>query len=462
MTRPERLVVAPRAGLAGAGRGTNGAMTTALSRQVPRIPVARPREDGGSAAPATPVRTGRSLAGYLVMPRPGDAVKALLMPATFGLGVLADGGADGRTVLRALLVLVVLEFLVYPARYQWNDIRGFAADQRHPGESDRGRLPGPLSMARRRIAASAAVAVLRLLAAVLIAFLPGLALGGLVLAVITGVFGVAAVYETVRAVATGHHDGDGAPPVTPAVALLWLTVGAGYAVRGLIGLALAVDLRDRPMLGVAAAVTLWTYGIAFVTSRWAVESLAFARLDDGRVNWSADASHAREHLLALTRWLPSTRADGAIPEWAPVHGRTPVRAPWNVAVAVSGAAAATTGVLLSTTDAGPAAWLLAGLGAAASLAVVCLPGRRPLAAAAGAAVLLVALIAASVPTPLVALLPWLAVTTAYLHFSAQCQATMGYLGRTARGAVTRALSPLVRLVVGDRTWQAITVERPGA
>jgi hypothetical protein len=133
-----------------------GAMTTAL--HLPAVPAASARPP---AVRAAPVRGGRSPAGYLLLPRPGDAVKALLMPLTFGLGVLAQGGTDGRGLLRALLVLLVLEFLIYPARYQWNDIRGFAADQSHPGESDRGRLPGPLSMARRRIAASATVAAAR-------------------------------------------------------------------------------------------------------------------------------------------------------------------------------------------------------------------------------------------------------------------------------------------------------------
>ena len=457
------VIPRPRLSLPAVNAGTHGAMTAALSRQVPPMPSLRARDQTGPGARPTPPRRGRSLAGYLVVPRPGDAVKALLMPLTFGLGVLANGGADGRTLVRALLVLIVLEYLVYPARYQWNDIRGFAADQRHPG-ADRGRLPGPLSMARQRVTASSAVAALRLAAAGGIALLPGLDLGGLVLAVIAGVFGVAAFYETVRTAATGRYEGDGTPPVTPAVALLWITVGAGYAVRGLIGLALVVDLRDRPLLGVAAAVTLWAYGIAFVTSRWAVESLAYASLDDGRVRWACEASHAREHLLALCRWLPSSAAGPAgrpLTRWAPVHGRTPVRAPWNVAAIVCGGAAGATGVLLTAPDAGPVAWVLAAAGSAASMVVVCLPGRRPLAAAAGAAVLLAGLVAASVPASPVALLPWLAVTMAYLHFSAQSQDTMGHLGRRARGAVRTAMAPVVRLAVGNRTWQALTVERPG-
>jgi hypothetical protein len=413
---------------------------------------------------AKPVRRGRSVAGYLVMPRPGDAVKALLMPLTFGLGVLAGGGTDGRTLVRALLMLVVLEFLIYPARYQWNDVRGFAADQRHPGGSDRGRLPGPLSMARSRIIASSAVAALRLAVAGLVGFLPGLDLGGAVIAVFVGVFGVAAAYEALRATVTGKHGGAGPPPLSAGLIALWITVGAGYVVRGMTGLGLAVGLREQPGLSVAAAVTLWAYGVAFVTSRWAVESIAFAELDGERVTWSADASHAREHLLALTRWLPSSAPahvrtgprDASLDRWDILRGRTPATAPWNLAVSLAGAGATATGWLLTVGEISGAAWSIVVAGTIASLAVALLPRYRLEVLIASAAALFVVLTTGGTAQPLVALLPWLTVMTAYVHFSGQCLATMGSLGRVVRGAVGRALCPLARLAVGHHTWQVLS------
>jgi hypothetical protein len=427
------------------------------------VPAVQFAEPSRVVAPPAPSRGRRSLAGYLVMPRPGDAVKALLMPTTFGLAALAGGGVDGRGLLRALLVLLVLEFLVYPARYQWNDIRGFAADQRHPGE-DRGRLPGPLSQARSRIAASGAVAILRLAVAAMIGLLPGLDLGAIVLAAVVGVFGVAAAYETLRAMATGRHSG-ATPPVRPALVALWITVGAGYAVRGLIGLALALDLRDRPALAAVAAVTLWAYGVAFVTSRWAVESMAFARLNGTRVEWAADASHAREHLLALTRWLPAkgaprAAADGSLEHWAVLRGRTPVSAPWHLALSIAGAAAMVTGILLTAPVGVATPWVLAAAGGAGALVVACLPQQRLLAAAVVAAALLVALAATSVPRPLLTLLPWLAIMAAYLHFSAQSCATLGDLGRSVRRVLKRLAMPVVRVVIGHHTWQVLTPAGP--
>ena len=128
---------------------------------------------------------------------------------------------------------------------------------------------------------------------------------------------------------------------------LWIVVGAGYVVRGLTGLALAMDVTDRPALLAAAVLTLWAYGVAFVTSRWALEATAFAECDDGTVRWAAHSQNAKEHQLALVRWLPS-RLSGCqtVGEWAPLAGRTPLAAPWNVAMLLAGVAAAVTGRLL--------------------------------------------------------------------------------------------------------------------
>jgi hypothetical protein len=243
----------------------------------------------------------------------------------------------------------------------------------------------------------------------------------------------------------------------------------------MIGLALVTDLRERPALAVAAVVTLWSYGVAFVTSRWAVESISFARLTGHRVSWAADASHAREHLLALTRWLPSSAdprtlirgpVDRRGPEgpsltgWAVLRGRTTLRAPWNVAITIAGAAAAVTGLFLTGGGAGPAAGIIAVVGGLAALAVAALPRRRPLFAGVGAVALLVAILAAGAPRPLVALLPWLAVTVASIHFSGQCLDTMGHLGKVVRAAAARILTPVARLAVGHRTWQVLASSDP--
>lgn len=399
---------------------------------------------------------GRSVASYLLMPRPKDLVKALLIPVAYAVGVLGVGTFTAQSVLRAVVVVAAVELLIYPARYQWNDIRGFVADQRHPDNAGRGRLPGPTGAARQRVLASTAVAALRLvLVGVLVVAFPALQLGGVLTFAVVGVFGVAVIYEWLRSAFTGR-DGRIPPPLRIGVLLIWLTVGAGYAVRGLIGLALAVDPATHPALTVMAAITLWAYGVAFVMSRWAVEATAFATAHGGRVRFEARADHAREHLLVLARWLPDRIDDPSrdVRRWAPLWQRTPVFAPWNLAIALAGVGAAITGRLLcGASSAGQL--VIAGIaGAAATLTLVTVPRARVPVVVAATAVLVGVLVLSDAPRPLLGVVPWLLIALAYLYFSSRSLDALGRpgpFGRTVKGVANAA----ARLVVGAPTWAAV-------
>ncbi|MER7498222.1 hypothetical protein ABT033_37240 [Streptomyces pharetrae] len=413
--------------------------------------------DGERGSAAAPPRTSlpRSMAGYLLVPRPKDAVKGLLMPFTFGLAVAAGAELTAHTAARALVVWAALELLVYPARYQWNDIRGFVADQHHPAQQDRGRLPGPLGRARAHVTASCAVALARLaLVAALVLALPGLHLGGTLAAVTVAVFGVAVVYEALRAKGTGRT-GTVPPPARPAVIALWIVVGAGYVVRGMTGLALAVDLGRRPALALSAAVALWAFGIAFVTSRWALESLAFAASDHGRLTWTARAGQAREHLLALVRWLPPQLTAASPADWAPLRRRTSPTAPWNLALLVAGTAAGLTGSLLVAPASAGHALLAAALGAVTTAAVILLPWWRTGIVPAGAALQLLVLTVTEQSRPSAALLPWLCVMTAHLTYSSRSLSTMGVPPGRLRALAAVPFAALARVVVGRTTWDVI-------
>ncbi|WP_329793456.1 hypothetical protein V1227_16495 [Lentzea sp. DG1S-22] len=445
--------------------GVRAAGTTATRLGVDTAPfrdhdVPTPR-DGGAAERPRPKKGGRTLLGYLLVPRPGDLVKGLLMPTTFALGVLAGGHWDGQTVLRALVAWIALELLVYPARYQWNDVRGFVADQHHPGEKDRGRLPGPLDRARQHVTASCVVALARLAAVACLALaLPGLRLGGLLLTITVGVFGIAVVYEALRS-GTGRT-GQVPAPLRPRLVALWIVVGAGYALRGMIGLVLAGDLGDRPGALVAATVALWAFGISFVTSRWALEALAFARIDDGRLVWTARAEQAREHLLGLVRWLPARTAERDPADWAALRGRTSLTAPWNLALVLAGAAAGLTGPLLTGPVPVGHAVLAAVLGGMAALAAILVPRGRVAVVLGGAAVQWTALVASAVPRPAFAVLPWLALMAAYLVFSGKRLNTIGTGTRRVRAAAGAVLVPVAHAVVGEATWSAVRSGGPRA
>ncbi|MFL6144784.1 MAG: hypothetical protein ACJ72N_23340 [Labedaea sp.] len=439
-------------------RGAHAPTTTATGilrfsvDTVPHRDGEPPARGGGAVRRAR--SGGRTLPGYLLVPRPGDLIKGLLMPATFALGVLAGGNLDRDAVLRAAVAWIALELLVYPARYQWNDVRGFVADQHHPGQQDRGRLPGPLERARPHVTASCAVALARLAAVAGLALLfPGLRLGGVLIAITVGVFGIAVVYEALRA-GTGRT-GQVPPPPRPALAALWVVVGAGYALRGMVGLVLAVDLGPRPAALIAAVVALWAFGIAFVTSRWALEATAFARIDDGRLVWTARAEQAREHLLGLVRWLPAPAAEHDPADWAALRGRTPVTAPWNLALVLAGTAAGLTGPLL-TADARPAhAAVAAVLGGVAALVAVLVPKGRAAVVLAGAAIQCGALVAAGASRPLSAVLPWLAVLAAYLVFSGKRLNTIGTGVQRVRAAARAVLAPVAHAVIGEATWSVV-------
>ncbi|MDQ3987861.1 MAG: hypothetical protein M3228_07030 [Actinomycetota bacterium] len=405
----------------------------------------------------------RTVLGYLLVPRPKDLIKGLSVPFAFGIGALAAGGTSHEQVLRALVVWAALELLVYPARYQWNDIRGFVADQQHPNAQDRGRLPGPLDRARERVLASSAVALARLAtAAGLVLMLPTLQLGGEIAAVTAAVFGVAMVYETLRARATGCT-GRVPPPLRPALVGLWLVVGAGYAIRGITGLALAVDLAGQPLLGAAAVVTLWSFGVAFVSGRWALEALAFARLEGRRVIWSARSEQAREHSLALVRWLPTEIPTQDLPhvtgreaaDWPALRGRTRISAPWNVAALFAGTAAALTGRLLTGPTPATAALLAAGSGAVTAAAVLAVPRRRGAAVLLGAAALAVVFAVSGAARPGIAMLPWLAVLGAHVVSTRQSLSSMGQPLRPAGRLIRAALVPIGRAAVGRATWAVL-------
>jgi hypothetical protein len=395
------------------------------------------------------------LARYLLLPRAKDLFKGWIIVLTYALGLLTTGQVSTASVVRAVLVASVVELLVYQARYQWNDVRGFVADQNHPSSSGRRRLPGPLIRARAHVAASCAVAAARLaITGVLIFAVPRLHLGGVLGFAIAGVFGAAIAYEVLRSLSTGQG-GTASSPIAAGAVLLWVTVGAGYAVRGLVGLGLAVDLWNRPTLLVAAAVTLWCYGIAFVTCRWAVEMTEFAAIRDGRVAWQARADQAREHQLTLTRWIPSRAGDVAdIVDWAPLRGRTSVTAPWNLAAVVAGGAAAITGWLLIGSCTVKHAVIIVGVGAVATLVAVYASRGRPLVVIVAALLLLGAYTLLAAPRPLPAVLPWLVLMIAYLSNTTR---TLRKFRRPNRFiTLTRAvIVRVVRLVVGRPTWEAM-------
>ncbi len=442
----------PAGGVAGGGRGDAAG---GLGRRAPPGPIADgpghqappgpipdgpghqappgPTADGpGHQAPPGPTADGPGhqappgLAAYLLIPRRDTWAKALMAPACFVVAAGSTGHFGGWA--RFVVLWLVLELLIYPARYQWNDIAGVDSDQRHPEASARSRLPaGSTPQARRRsIRLSWLTAAARVLAALLVGWLTGLT--GPVLVLAGAVFIIAGSYEWLRASRNRHW--------TPArVVAVWLAVGLGYLVRGGLGLS-SGGLPWGSAAMAATLVCLGAFGIMFVLLTWALEATSYCAADgDGR--WHARPElAAKPHLAALLRHLGEPLGPGGLPlgpgGLPPGAGRycggdrvlrggSRLAAPWNLALLAAAASGAAAGAALARPHAaGAVAWIAAAAVGLAGGVVLArcrsARGRWAVAAAWFAAVVGIGLVARPA-LPVLAGLPWLAVAGLYCAFS---------------------------------------------
>lgn len=295
----------------------------------------------------------RSLASYLVLPRPDDLVKGLfvIMGMLFaGIATSYDPSLrSGLTFREAVLFVLAVEYLIYQSRYQWNDIRGRYEDRSAPGTRGRGRLPE----GDAAIAASLAVMTVRIFFVVV--FVTA-ARGGdhaithidrTLLTAIPLIYGLALPYELVRS--RTRRTGRCSKKELSCIVFL---VGLGYPIR--FGLGWAAVGGGSSFVLVMGLVGIWGLGVAFVTLTWVLEAGSYVTIRFS--SESQDAYYGRyeagslqiarkPHLLTLFRavgftWVaPSaaslgrTRQEGKNIKWLL---RTPRRAAsiWNLGLAI--------------------------------------------------------------------------------------------------------------------------------
>jgi hypothetical protein len=307
------------------------------------------------------------LTAYLLVPRRDAWAKALMAPACFVAAACSTGHFGGWA--RFVVLWLVLELLIYQARYQWNDIAGVDSDLRHPEAGARSRLPvGSTPQARRRsIGLSWLTAAARILAALAVGRLTGLT--GQVLVLIGAVFAIAGSYEWLRASRNRHW-------TSVRVVAVWLAVGLGYLVRGGLGLSTG-GLAWGSAAMIATLVCLGALGIMFVLLTWALEATSYCTADEaGR--WHAGPDLAvKPHLAALLRHVGEPLDAGGLPPGAGrycggdrvLRGGSRLSAPWNLALLAASAGAGVSGAALArphaTGGAAAVAWIVA---AAAGLA----------------------------------------------------------------------------------------------
>ncbi|HEY8547499.1 MAG TPA: hypothetical protein VIL36_20695 [Acidimicrobiales bacterium] len=228
----------------------------------------------------------RSLAGYLALPRPDEA-RAKMPLAALGYGLVHVAGApDAVPPTTALVAWVVFELVLYQARYMLNDLADAEVDRQHVAAEGRKRLP-PGAHARRWSAAVLVARIVLGLAAVASLSDPA---RRVTLVAALGVAVATAAYEAARApMRRAVRDGGAGPAVRPdrplflrrrgALAVVVL-VGAGYAIRVGLGVALA----GASGAVVAAAVALgWLFGTLGVVGAWLLEVAGLRQGDDTTV-----------------------------------------------------------------------------------------------------------------------------------------------------------------------------------
>jgi hypothetical protein len=200
------------------------------------------------------------------------------------------------------------------------------------------------------------------------------------------------------------------------------------------GLALAIPLEGRIGLAIACTVTMWAVGVSFVTTRWALESMPFAQVDqDMTVRWTATAQQGREHSLGLVRWLPSwidprdLSGPVDVRGWRAVHGNGRWTAPWNLASALAGGAGALAGAWLAWPELGSG--LAGGIvtaGLVASVLIIFAGRRRALALGTSTAVALLAAIALGSPEWAAPIGVWAIVMAAHSFFTSRSLLGLGH------------------------------------
>jgi hypothetical protein len=375
----------------------------------------------GAAAGGLGRHAAPGLTAYLLVPRRDAWGKALMAPACFVAAACSTGHFGGWA--RFTVLWLVLELLIYQARYQWNDIVGVDSDLRHPEAGARSRLPvGSTPQARRRsIGLSWLTAAARILAALLIGWLTGLT--GQVLVLAAAVFAIAGSYELLRASRYRHW-------TSVRVVAVWLAVGLGYLVRGGLGLSLG-GLAAGSAAMVATLVCLGAFGIMFVLLTWALEATSYCTADDdGR--WHARPElAAKPHLAALLRHVGEPLDGAGLPPGASrycggdrvLRGGSRLSAPWNLALLAASASGGVSGAALARPHAAggaaAVAWIVAavaGLAGGIVLAWRRSSRGRWTVAAGWFPVLVAAGLLARPGLPVLAGLPWLVVAGLYCMF----------------------------------------------
>ncbi len=419
------------------------------------------------------IPSGRALSSYLIFPRPEDWIKWLFIPAAFIIASWSKG--DGFHWGKMFLTLLIVEYFIYSARYQWNDIRGLKEDPGHPEALARQRLPDSEDKAQRRfiVYTSLSVALFRLAIAILVGYLVGMPFLAWVL--IGVIFTVATFYEFLRTAESRTYIDEKPRPAHYAVSLcLWLTVGLGYSVRFLAGL-YAAGIPILSPLGYTGASFSFFFGVMFVLLTWVLEATSYCRSWCSKVWYVADKRLRRKpHLMILLRYLsnPTVRftsfsgaqSGGNCKGKEVLKDRRAARflAPWNFAYIATAICSALLGAYLSPLNGNPLIlWTIIGFGTFGALYVISINAAalREVSWVAIFALLMAGVglieIGFDLKRALLLILPWSIATITFIGFRQQSYSALKNFPTVLSSAARDCIERIAKIIIGRQTWTRI-------
>ncbi|MGD0928322.1 MAG: hypothetical protein ABR926_24375 [Streptosporangiaceae bacterium] len=437
----------------------------------------RPPEPG-IPLPAEETSDERSLLSYLLFPRPEDWIKWLIAPGAFLATAWSTASLDRWPTF--LATWLILEYLIYGARYQWNDVRGVEEDQSHHQRRARARLPvgAEQKHIRRNVWISMSVAVFKLAMAVVLSVVLGLYRPVLLLIVL--VLAIAVLYEALRS----RQPSKGSKKRVLAVAI-WCVVGLGYGVRGGTGIIIG-GLAAANWETIVGIMYFVIFGIMFVLMTWVLEAADSCIIDSGKIWRIRPDEEISLHLDPLLKCILTPGQSQVTPRGTPrgvvegppfPGGKEPILdqkiklwTPWNFALVVSALIGSVLGLGLAHVHPQFLPYVLAisfSLFGSSIMAVAASDVLRFIAVAAGAFVLIIITVPA-MPSPLALLAgaPWLATTLLYAIFRrSSYQDLKNFLpeiiAALAALKILLGVRPLLLMVIiGSKTWDAINARRP--
>jgi hypothetical protein len=221
-----------------------------------------------NTGPQTP-GPSRGLVSYLILPRPNEMLaRAPIVPLSYLLAAITLNGFTADGLWSSIVAGLVFEYFVYQARYVINDLRGFTADAAFSAFKAKTRFPIPVTRASISLAIYSCVIRLGLALWIDIRAFHSAALVGII-----GVLVIQAMlYEIARARVEAGSSAASFCRLSSAKVAVYLLAGAGYALRGAIGIAIAArTYGSAGFLPGAMYLQLgawWLFGIMTVTAAW--------------------------------------------------------------------------------------------------------------------------------------------------------------------------------------------------